>query len=67
MKGIVKQDDFVAVVADNWWRANQAAKAGKLEWDGGKYANASDDTIRAMLKRPVAASCCQSTPSWPWL
>ncbi|HWH38757.1 MAG TPA: molybdopterin cofactor-binding domain-containing protein, partial [Usitatibacter sp.] len=55
VKGIVKQDDFVAVVADNWWRANQAAKALKIEWDGGKYANASDDTIRAMLKEGLEA------------
>jgi len=55
VKGIVKQDDFVAVVADNWWRANQAAKALKIEWDGGKYANASDDTVRAMLKEGLEA------------
>jgi len=55
VKGIVKQDDFVAVVADNWWRANQAAKALKIEWDGGKYANASDDTIRAMFKEGLEA------------
>jgi isoquinoline 1-oxidoreductase beta subunit len=55
VKGIVKHDDFVAVVADNWWRANQAAKALKIEWDGGKYANASDDTIRAMLKEGLEA------------
>ena len=26
VKGIVKGADFVAVVADNWWRANEAAK-----------------------------------------
>src|SRR5512140_752527 len=50
VKGIVKEEDFVAVVADNWWRANEAAKKLKVEWDGGKYANASDETIRAMLK-----------------
>ena len=55
VKGIVKQDDFVAVVADNWWRANQAAKALKIEWDGGKYADASDETIRAMLKEGLEA------------
>ena len=55
VKGIVKQDDFVAVVADNWWRANQAAKALRIEWDGGKYANASDETIRAMLKEGLEA------------
>ena len=55
VKGIVKQDDFVAVVADNWWRANEAAKKLRIEWDGGKYASASDDTIRAMLKEGLDA------------
>jgi isoquinoline 1-oxidoreductase subunit beta len=55
VKGIVKQDDFVAVVADNWWRANEAAKKLRIEWDGGKHANASDETIRAMLKEGLDA------------
>jgi isoquinoline 1-oxidoreductase subunit beta len=55
VKGIVREPEFVAVVADNWWRANQAAKALKIEWDGGKYADASDDTIRAMLKEGLEA------------
>ncbi|HET9577219.1 MAG TPA: xanthine dehydrogenase family protein molybdopterin-binding subunit [Usitatibacter sp.] len=55
VKGIVKQEDFVAVVADNWWRANEAAKKLKVEWDGGKHANASDETIRAMLKEGLEA------------
>ncbi|MGE5096608.1 MAG: molybdopterin cofactor-binding domain-containing protein [Betaproteobacteria bacterium] len=55
VKGVVKQEDFVAVVADNWWRANEAAKKLKVEWDGGKHASASDETIRAMLKEGLEA------------
>ena len=50
VKGVVKEENFVAVVADNWWRANQAAKKLKIEWDPGEYGKASDETIHAMLK-----------------
>jgi isoquinoline 1-oxidoreductase beta subunit len=55
VKGVVKADNFVAVVADNWWRANQAAKQLKIDWDGGQYANASDDTIMASFREGLAA------------
>jgi isoquinoline 1-oxidoreductase beta subunit len=55
VKGVVKADNFVAVVADNWWRANQAAKQLKIEWDPGKYGNASDETIMASFKEGLAA------------
>ena len=32
---IVKLDDAVAVVADQYWRAKRALLALKIEWDGG--------------------------------
>src|SRR6185437_12329082 len=41
VKQVVKLDDAVAVVADNYWRANQALKALKIEWDGGEAAKTS--------------------------
>ena len=56
VKGIVREDDFVAVVADNWWRANEAAKKLKIEWDNGKYADASSDTILASFRAGLDAN-----------
>jgi isoquinoline 1-oxidoreductase beta subunit len=50
VKGVVKGSDFVAVVADNWWRANQAVKALKIEWDEGANGKVSDESIKAMFK-----------------
>ncbi len=33
---VVKLPDAVAVIADNYWRANQALKSLKIVWDGGR-------------------------------
>lgn len=55
VKGVVKEDNFVAVVADNWWRANVAAKQLKIEWDVGANGNVSSESILAMFKEGLDA------------
>jgi isoquinoline 1-oxidoreductase beta subunit len=54
VKKIVREENFAAVVADSWWRANEALKALKIEWDMGGNGNASNDTIAAMLREGLA-------------
>jgi isoquinoline 1-oxidoreductase beta subunit len=56
VKKIVREDDFVAVVADNWWRANQALKRVKIDWDTGSNAKVDNDAIAAMLRDGLDAS-----------
>ncbi len=46
----------VAVVADTWWRAKSALDALPIEWDFGEHANASNETISAMLKAGLTAN-----------
>ena len=47
-RGIVKVvslETFVAVIADNWWRAKEALRDVAVEWDVGANGNASSTTI----------------------
>ena len=60
VKQVVRAADFVAVVADSWWRANEALKKLKIEWDAGGNGDASDATITAMLREGLAR------PEVPW-
>jgi isoquinoline 1-oxidoreductase beta subunit len=55
VKKIVRGDDWVAVVADNWWRANQALKQVAIEWDVGENGKVSSDSIMAFLRDGVTA------------
>ena len=50
VKRIVQLPDAVAVVADNWWRADQALKALKIEWDDGGNGRTSSATILEYLQ-----------------
>ena len=47
---VVREESFVAVVADSWWRANEALKKVKIEWDAAGNEHASNESIAAMLQ-----------------
>jgi isoquinoline 1-oxidoreductase subunit beta len=55
VKKVVKGEDWVAVVADNWWRANQAVQALPVEWDAGENGNVSSDSIMQFLRTGIEA------------
>ena len=47
-RGVVKvinQGEFVAVVADNWWRAKEALRDVAIEWDHGKNASVTSASL----------------------
>src|SRR6185436_10648521 len=55
VKRVVAGDDWVAVVANNWWRANQALKELPVEWDVGESGKVSSDSIMQFLRTGVDA------------
>jgi len=56
VRRIVTLKDAVAVVADTWWHAKQAADALTLAWDDGGNAEVSSATIAAFLRGGLAAA-----------
>jgi isoquinoline 1-oxidoreductase beta subunit len=54
VKKVVRAEDFVAVVADSWWRAQRALGRLIVEWDVGANGAASDATIEKMLREGLA-------------
>src|SRR5882672_4821203 len=53
MRGLIKVvqlEDAVAVVADNWWRANRMLKFLAIEWDVGANGGASTESIREFVR-----------------
>src|SRR6185503_11448198 len=57
IKHVVKLADAVAVVADNYWRANETLKRLKITWDGGEAGKTSSaqfaQEYRAALDGPM--------------
>jgi isoquinoline 1-oxidoreductase subunit beta len=47
---VVKLEDAVAVVADNWWRANKILKRLPIEWDFGQNGGATTASIREFVR-----------------
>src|SRR2546430_6913613 len=47
---VVKLEDAVAVVADNWWRANRMLKLLPIEWDAGPNGAATTESIREFVR-----------------
>jgi isoquinoline 1-oxidoreductase beta subunit len=54
VKKVLRETGYVAVVADSWWRANEALKKLKVEWDPGTNGDASNETIADMLREGLA-------------
>src|SRR5205809_733850 len=52
-RGVIKvlpMEDYVAVVADNWWRAKEALKELPIEWSFGAGESASSESILQFLR-----------------
>ncbi len=55
VKHVVSSEDWVAVVATNWWQANQALKAVKADWENGDKGNISSASIMAYMREGLEA------------
>lgn len=50
VKSVVTGEDWVAVVADNWWRAHQAILALAVEWDDAGHGDVSNESITQFVR-----------------
>jgi isoquinoline 1-oxidoreductase beta subunit len=48
--------DFVAVVAESWWQAKQAADALPVTWNEGDNGHVSSNSIRKLLREGLGAT-----------
>ena len=55
VKHIVSSEEWIAVVADNWWQANQALKVIKPEWENGEKGKISSASIMAYMREGLEA------------
>ncbi len=56
IKAVVTAEDWVAVVADNWWRARQALDALPIEWDDGGNGAVSSESIAKFIRAGLDAT-----------
>jgi isoquinoline 1-oxidoreductase beta subunit len=56
VKRVVADEDWVAVVADNWWRANRALLALPVEWNDGEHGQVSSASIMKFLRTGIDAA-----------
>ncbi len=56
VRQIVVSEDWIAVVAANWWQANQALKKVKVEWENAGKGNVSSESIQAYLREGLEAA-----------
>ncbi len=54
VKKVVREREFVAVIADSWWRANEALKRLRVRWDDAGHGAASNASIDEMLLEGLA-------------
>ena len=56
VKQVVADGDWVAVVADNWWRANKALLAMPIAWDESEHDDVSSESIMQFLRTGIDAT-----------
>ena len=55
VRKIVTSDEWVAVVATNWWQAQKAVRALQVEWNNGAHGAVTSASIRQKLEQDLAA------------
>jgi isoquinoline 1-oxidoreductase beta subunit len=54
VKHVIATEEWVAVLATNWWQANQAVKALKIDWENGSKGDVSSSSIMQSLREGLA-------------